>query len=242
MTLERLWAGWRSRYVSEEAGKLETCFLCALAALPDDEVVSERTLVLERTATTLTVMNLYPYGSGHLLIAPRRHEAELGGLDEHEAQDLMAAQRRAVRAIGDAYGSDGINLGANLGRGRRGRGPPRPSPLPHAPALERRHQLHDRDRGDARAARGARYRLGQAPQGVAGGLTARSPNQDRRAGGGSVERAMATDDGGAAETQHAGDALPDDLRVESAYMGPYQFPDVRRRRLAALLYISSRHS
>ena len=116
MTLERLWAGWRSRYVSEEAGKLETCFLCALAALPDDEVVSERTLVLERTATTLTVMNLYPYGSGHLLIAPRRHEAELGGLDEHEAQDLMAAQRRAVRAIGDAYGSDGINLGANLGR------------------------------------------------------------------------------------------------------------------------------
>ena len=90
--------------------------------LPDDEVVSERTLVLERTATTLTVMNLYPYGSGHLLIAPRRHEAELGGLDEHEAQDLMAAERRVVRAIGDAYGSDGINLGVNLGRagGRRG--------------------------------------------------------------------------------------------------------------------------
>jgi len=33
-----------------------------------------------------------------------------------------------------------------------------------------------------------------------------------------------------------GDELPDDLKVESAYVGPYQFPDVRRRRLAALLY------
>ncbi len=115
MTLERLWAGWRSRYVSEEAGKLVTCFLCALDALPDDEAVSEHTLVLERTATTVTVMNLYPYGSGHLLVAPRRHEGSLTALSDAEADDLMAAQRRAVRAITDAYGCDGINLGANLG-------------------------------------------------------------------------------------------------------------------------------
>jgi hypothetical protein len=40
-----------------------------------------------------------------------------------------------------------------------------------------------------------------------------------------------------AEQQHTGDTLPDDLKVESAYVGPYQFPDVKRRRLAALLYV-----
>ncbi len=45
---------------------------------------------------------------------------------------------------------------------------------------------------------------------------------------------MADDNGNGAA--HAGDELPDDLKVESAYVGPYQFPDVRRRRLAALLY------
>ncbi len=33
-----------------------------------------------------------------------------------------------------------------------------------------------------------------------------------------------------------GDVLPDELTLESAYVGPYQFPNVRRRRLAALLY------
>jgi ATP adenylyltransferase len=115
MTLDRLWAGWRSRYVSEEAGKLDTCFLCALGALPEADAINERTLMLERTEATLTVMNLYPYGSGHLLIAPRRHEGALDALAEREAQELMAAQRRAVRAIKDAYGCDGINLGANLG-------------------------------------------------------------------------------------------------------------------------------
>jgi hypothetical protein len=47
---------------------------------------------------------------------------------------------------------------------------------------------------------------------------------------------MTSDDNGNGAA-HAGDALPDDLKVESAYMGPYQFPDVRRRRLAALLYV-----
>ncbi len=116
MTLERLWAGWRSRYVTEEAGKGFDCFLCALDALDDDpHLISEQTLVLERTPTTVTVMNLYPYGSGHLLVAPRRHEGKLEALTDDEAGDLMKGQRRAVRAIQAAYSCDGINLGANLG-------------------------------------------------------------------------------------------------------------------------------
>ena len=116
MTLERLWAGWRSRYVSELAGTAGVeCFLCALCAMDDATVCSPESLVLERTATTLTVMNLYPYGSGHLLVAPCRHEADLEHLSDTEAGDLMAATRRAVRAIKGAYSPDGVNVGINLG-------------------------------------------------------------------------------------------------------------------------------
>ena len=115
MTLDRLWAGWRSRYVSEVAGKDNDCFLCAISELAEAEVVSESTLVLERTATTLTVMNLYPYGSGHVLIAPRIHEGDLTELSDAVSVDMMRAQRRAVLALQRTYGCDGINLGANLG-------------------------------------------------------------------------------------------------------------------------------
>jgi ATP adenylyltransferase len=116
VTLDRLWAGWRSRYVSELAGAPDTdCFLCALCMLPSDSVYSSETLVLERTATTVTVMNLYPYGSGHLLVAPCRHEAALEGLDVAEAAALMEAVRRAVRAVKRAYEPDGMNVGINLG-------------------------------------------------------------------------------------------------------------------------------
>ncbi len=117
MTVERLWAGWRSRYVSELAGVPGTdCFLCALCMLPEDSAYTSETLVLERTDTTVTVMNLYPYGSGHLLVAPCRHEAELEGLSVSEAGALMEALRRAVGALKRAYGPDGVNVGINLGK------------------------------------------------------------------------------------------------------------------------------
>jgi ATP adenylyltransferase len=116
VTLDRLWAAWRARYVSELAGVADVdCFLCALCELPSDEVYTSETLVVERTSSTVTVMNLYPYGSGHLLVAPCRHEADLEGLSEPEADALMAAVRRAVRAIKAAYGPDGVNVGINLG-------------------------------------------------------------------------------------------------------------------------------
>ena len=116
MTLERLWAGWRSRYVSEQAGTPELeCFLCALCALPAERAFSPETLLVERTDTTLTVMNLYPYGSGHLLVAPCRHEGEIEGLSSAEASALMEETRRAVRAIKAAYSPDGVNIGINLG-------------------------------------------------------------------------------------------------------------------------------
>ena len=117
MSLDRLWAGWRSRYVSEIAGKDDgsECFLCALCALPEATAFSEQTLLLERTDSSVTVMNLYPYGSGHLLVAPCRHVADLEALSDDEAGALMAATRRAVRAIKAAYGPEGVNVGMNLG-------------------------------------------------------------------------------------------------------------------------------
>jgi ATP adenylyltransferase len=112
--LDRLWAGWRSAYVADpETGRpADECVMCRLAAAED----RKGALVLERTGSTLTVMNLYPYGSGHLMVAPVRHVAGLDDLDDDEAIALTRAQVRAIRAVRAAYRPDGLNLGANLGR------------------------------------------------------------------------------------------------------------------------------
>ena len=60
-------------------------------------------------------MNAYPYGSGHLLILPRRHEAALMALSEDESDALWRTARAAVGTLERAYDPDGVNLGANLG-------------------------------------------------------------------------------------------------------------------------------
>jgi ATP adenylyltransferase len=112
--LERLWADWRSEYVSDpDLGKAgRECVLCKLVAATDDA----EALVLERTECTITVMNLYPYGSGHLMVAPNEHLASLEDLDDRQLDELSRAQVRALRAIREAYAPDGVNVGANIGR------------------------------------------------------------------------------------------------------------------------------
>jgi ATP adenylyltransferase len=112
--LDRLWADWRSAYVSNADAEREKagCVFCNLVAATDDA----EALVLERTPETITAMNLYPYGSGHLMVAPTRHAAAFDDFDDAENIAIARAQVRALRAIRAVYSPDGVNTGANLGR------------------------------------------------------------------------------------------------------------------------------
>ena len=114
MSLDRLWADWRASYVADPATGTEThgCVMCNLVAAEDDAAA----LVLERTVHTITVMNLYPYGSGHLMVAPVRHVASYVDLSDDELVVLARAQVRALQAVHSAYTPDGCNTGANIGR------------------------------------------------------------------------------------------------------------------------------
>ncbi len=118
MALEQLWAGWRHEYVSaateaERRGDDGGCVFCRIAASGPPSPANG---VVWRGERTFCVLNAYPYASGHLLVLPVRHVAELGELDPEEAADLWRVTQRAVEAAGTAYGPDGFNLGANLGR------------------------------------------------------------------------------------------------------------------------------
>jgi ATP adenylyltransferase len=115
MTLERLWAGWRHEYVSTAATGAHDgpdCVFCRILASgePDDS-----TYVLWRAERTFALLNAYPYTSGHLMVMPLRHVAELDELDEDEADELFQGVRRGVAALKAAYEPGGFNIGANLG-------------------------------------------------------------------------------------------------------------------------------
>ena len=118
MPLDRLYAGWRRRYVElassgdhDEADE-DACIFCQLADGPIDVATG----VVELTETTFVVLNAFPYGSGHVLVLPRRHVAAISGLTDEESAALWRATTRSVLAIEAAYRPDGANLGANLGR------------------------------------------------------------------------------------------------------------------------------
>jgi diadenosine tetraphosphate (Ap4A) HIT family hydrolase len=119
VSLERLWAGWRSEYVggtADEGGPADDGFACVLcrvlhAGAPDDEAY-----VLWRGRWTAAVLNAFPYTSGHLMVLPLRHVGELEELGAEEAAELWAAVTDGVVAVKAAYRPGGLNVGANLGR------------------------------------------------------------------------------------------------------------------------------
>jgi ATP adenylyltransferase len=116
VSLERLWAGWRTTYIDAVATQPPSptdheCLFERLAREPDDVA-----MVLARNEHAFAMMNAYPYTSGHLMVAPLRHESTLAGLSRDEATAVMALVQDANAAVLTAYTPDGINVGANIGR------------------------------------------------------------------------------------------------------------------------------
>jgi ATP adenylyltransferase len=88
------------------------CFLCASAAATDDR----SHLILERAERVYVLMNLYPYNTGHLMIAPYAHTGDLATLDARTASDLMQVTQQCVAVLMAEYRPEGFNVGLNLGR------------------------------------------------------------------------------------------------------------------------------
>ncbi len=117
--LGHLWAGWRSTYISQATAAAERtqagpapCVLCGIVAGHDDR----QSMVVWRGAKAVAALNAYPYTSGHMMVLPTRHVAQLEDLEPDEAAEVWDGVRRAVVAIKAAYRPGGLNLGANLGR------------------------------------------------------------------------------------------------------------------------------
>jgi ATP adenylyltransferase len=88
----------------------EGCVLCAIGGGDNDA-----NRVVEQAQLTYTVLNLFPYSSGHLMVVPRRHAADITDLSADESAAVMGGAQRAVRALREGLKPDGFNLGVNSG-------------------------------------------------------------------------------------------------------------------------------
>ena len=101
------------QYVSSATGDDQACIFCTAVATGDEELDSH---VLHRGESAFVILNAYPYNTGHLMIAPNRHVAELDQLDEAERAALMELTSVATSFVREAMAPHGFNVGMNLGR------------------------------------------------------------------------------------------------------------------------------
>lgn len=108
--MDRLWSPWRYSYVSTAEGAAG-CIFCEKPAAGDDR----GHLIVHRGTLCFVLLNLYPYTTGHLMVAPYAHVATLEEADDATATELMALTRRAQRHLREVYGAPGFNIGMNIG-------------------------------------------------------------------------------------------------------------------------------
>jgi ATP adenylyltransferase len=111
--VDRLWTPWRLAYLEGTDDRPPGCFLCINAA---DSSQDRKNLVLLRARSVFVLLNLYPYNSGHLMVAPYAHTGDLATLDPDVAAELMHVTQRAVAALQHSYRPDAFNVGMNLGK------------------------------------------------------------------------------------------------------------------------------
>ena len=86
------------------------CIFCA--ALTGE---ARERFLLGTTPSSIVMLNRYPYASGHLMVAPRRHTDDLPGLPAAEHADLAETLRRALASVAAVLRPEGFNVGLNLG-------------------------------------------------------------------------------------------------------------------------------
>ena len=101
--MKELWAPWRSRYIYSR--KKKKCIFCA----PKD-------YILERSKHSFSMLNIYPYNNGHVMVAPVRHVNSLELLSADELKDLMDLVVKTKKVLDKKIKPHGYNIGLNLGK------------------------------------------------------------------------------------------------------------------------------
>ena len=107
-----LYAPWRLEYVSAADDRdRNQCVFCAAFASKDEA----STLTLCRDPHSFALLNLYPYTTGHAMVAPIRHCSDLAEVEVETLTEMMATAKDLIAAMRLLYKPHGFNVGFNMG-------------------------------------------------------------------------------------------------------------------------------
>jgi ATP adenylyltransferase len=99
---------------AQGAEGVQECIFCRFPA--EGPAQHEEHQILCCTPQAFVIMNRYPYNSGHVMVVPRSHTADLIALSAADYQATCELLRQSVAIVTDGLKAHGANLGMNLGR------------------------------------------------------------------------------------------------------------------------------
>ncbi len=114
MKRNNLWAPWRIAYIEsfEKEQKIDSeCIFCN-----KKEADEKKYYILAKGKYSFSLLNLYPYNNGHLMVAPYRHIGDLSSLEDDEILEMFNFVKIFKEKIKEKMKCDGFNIGINLGR------------------------------------------------------------------------------------------------------------------------------
>src|SRR5256885_16282547 len=109
-SMEFLWSPWRYDYLASGGRKPSSCVFC----LSEDQSHDADRLVVLRGSFNFVILNLFPYTSGHVMVAPYQHLDKLALARPEQLSEMMQLAQRVTVALQKLYRPDGFNLGMNL--------------------------------------------------------------------------------------------------------------------------------
>ena len=114
--LNTLWAPWRHPFIANVRRTTQRCIFCARPTSRQDRAHR----LLHRRRLAFSMLNVYPYNNGHLMVAPYRHVARLADLTDAELLDCWQLMAHCETLLERVLHPDGYNAGLNMGRASGG--------------------------------------------------------------------------------------------------------------------------
>ncbi len=112
--MDVLWSPWRYDYITRTgSAKSSGCVFCDILNSPASD---EEKFIIKRAEFNFVILNIYPYGTGHLMVVPFAHIGDLGSADKNTTDEMMDLTKRAQSVLAEVYQPEGYNIGMNLGK------------------------------------------------------------------------------------------------------------------------------
>jgi ATP adenylyltransferase len=95
----------------ENNDKVDGCVFCVTQEMED----GPENLIVFRGQHSFVILNRFPYTSGHLMVVPCVHRANLEELDVPTRAEMMELTTRGMAVLRKIYNPQAFNMGANIG-------------------------------------------------------------------------------------------------------------------------------